>query len=361
MRLLQQTVGDGGNTAVSPYSLYAALGMLQNGARGETRAQILTALQSRGMAPAQLDRGLAGLRQALRSAAGHAGLTLDSANSLWQQRGLPLHPHFLRALARYYDAGVWQTDFSTPGATRAINRWTSRATHGKIPKLFDELPANTGLVLANALYLHAAWATPFDPHATESRAFAKPGGATVKAKFMSRPTGLPTATGGGYQAAQLPYRGGRFAALTVMPTRGSLPDFIAHLTPAELQRIAGAVSDGGSDGGVALPRFTTTTDTDLKPVLEQLGMRRPFTDRADFTALSPARMAVDQVRQRVYLGVGEKGTTAAAATGSSMRILARPIAPPNQLVFDHPFLFLVRDTQTGAVLFASAITNPKAG
>ncbi len=361
VRLLQQTVdaSPAGNTSVSPYSLYAALGMLQTGARGATRAQILTALQSSGLAPAGLDRGLAGLRDALITAARHDGLTLASADSLWQQRGLPLRPGFLRALARYYRAGVWQTDFGSGTGEAAINHWTAHATHGKIPRLFDHLDRSTVLVLANALYFHGAWKTAFDPHESRPGSFTTAAGGTVEATFMHGGPGMVrTAATDRYRAAELPYRGGRFAAMAIMPTRTSLARYIRSVTPGQLDDAVHALRR--RPVAVALPRFTTRSSTDLAPVLQRLGMRDAFTGRADFGAMSPADLQVDQVRQRVYLGVGEKGTTAAAATGVGVaESLAVP--RPSTLVFDHPFLFLVRDTTTGAVLFASAVNNPKAG
>jgi serpin B len=110
---------------------------------------------------------------------------------------------------------------------------------------------------------------------------------------------------------------------------------------------------------VSLPRFRTTATIDLKPVLESLGMVQAFTPDADFLALSPQPTMIDQAIQRVYLGVGEKGTTAAAVTGISM-IPSAGYAGPS-IVIDHPFVFLVRDTQTGAILFASEVVDPGAG
>jgi serpin B len=108
-----------------------------------------------------------------------------------------------------------------------------------------------------------------------------------------------------------------------------------------------------------MPRFTTTSKIDLKPVLQALGMQQAFTDAADFGALSAQPTKVDQVIQRDYLQVGEYGTTAAAVTGIGMVATSAHAGP--EIVLDHPFLFLVRDTQTGAILFASEITDPAAG
>jgi serpin B len=355
---LLQRLGAAPNTAVSPTSLYLALGMLQNAARGETAAQISKALQASGLAASDQNAGLAGLMRQLAGAAKKDGITLDSANSLWQQRGFAVRKQFLSTLAKYYGTGVWQVDFAgdNAGALRAIDDWTRRQTHGKIEKLFDQLDRSTVLVLANAIYFHAAWATPFDKNLTTDGTFTTADGTAVQVKYMSGLAGLQTVTTADYQAVQVPYQGGRFAALAVMPASGSLADFVSALTP---QKISGLHLAGGSGCTVELPRFTTTARVDLAPVLRALGMTTAFTDSADLSGLSAQPTEVDQVIQRVYLGVGEKGTTAAAATGISIRPTGAGVGC--SMRFDHPFLFLVRDTTTGAILFAAQVHDPTAG
>jgi serpin B len=350
--LLQQ-LGGHGNVSVAPSSLDLALAMLQNGARGRTEKQIAATLGTGQLTTTQQNAGLAQLTAELAAAATKSGVTLQSANSLWQQGGFPLRHPFMAALARYYRTGVWQTDFTSPAGENAINAWTAQATHGKITKLFEHLSPATVLVLADAVYFHAAWATPFDARLTTPSNFTTSSGRPVQAKYMSGGAGLTGTTTADYSAAQLPYRGGHFAALVVMPTHGSLADFTAHLTPAELETIAGKATGTGQQ--IELPRFTTTSTTNLEPVLQSLGMTDAF-GAADFSGLSSQPTSVDQVVQRVYLSVGEKGTPAAAVTGVAMAGSAHIGPPP--IAFDHPFLFLVRDTTTGAILFASAIDDP---
>lgn len=357
---LLNKVADGSNVSVSPVSLYLALGMLQNGARGQTATEISHALQASGVTTDDQNAGLAALTNELSAAAATAGIQFDSANSLWQQQGFQLRPAFLDALAAYYRSGVWQVDFEhdMDGALKALDAWTSDHTHGKITKLFDQLDPTTVLVLANAVYFHAAWATPFDGLATNDQPFTRADGTRVTAKFMHARLGLRALATSDYQAVELPYRGDRFTALAVMPTSGSLGRFVAGLSPDKLDSIALSLR---SDQSVAMPRFTTTSKIDLKPVLQALGMRRAFGDAAQFPNLSPTPTKVDQVIQRDYLQVGEHGTTAAAVTGVSMIPLsAQPFSGP-EVNLNHPFLFLIRDTQTGAILFASEITDPTAG
>jgi serpin B len=356
--VLLSKLGGSSNLSVSPASLYFALGMLQNAARGDTAAQIAHALQTGGLSTGDQNAGLAGLVAELNAAAQQDGITLDSANSLWQDRSFAVRKQFLDTLAAYYRTGVWQVDYQhdTAGALKAIDDWTSQQTHGKITKLFDHLDPSTVLVLANAIYFHAKWATPFDKAATRDGTFTTATGKRVTAKFMSGGPGLQAVATDGYQAVQLPYQGGRFAALAVMPTSGSLGDFVRSLTPGRISSIASSLAANVS---VSMPRFATTSKIDLKPVLEALGMTDAFTDNADLSGLSDTPTKVAQVIQRVYLGVGEKGTTAAAATGISIMPTSATTGP--SVLVDHPFLFLVRDTKTGAILFASQVQDPTVG
>jgi serpin B len=356
LALLNQ-VGSGSNVTVSPASLYLALGMLQNGARGATADEISKALQASGISTDDQNAGLAALTNSLAAAAAKDGIEFDSANSLWQQKGFPVKQQFLDALAAYYKSGMYQVDYAghNADALNAINAWTSDKTHGKITKLFDQLDPSTVLVLANAIYFHASWQTPFDKNLTKPGEFTTSNGSQVSVKFMSGEPGLRAAATGDYQAVALPYRGGRFEALAVMPTSGSLTDFVQSLTPNRVDAIATGLQPGLS---VAMPRFTTTSTLDLVPTLKALGMHLAFGG-GDLSGLSNSdTTAVDQVIQRDYLQVGEKGTTAAAVTGIAIVGSATRGGPDVRI--DHPFLFLVRDTQTGAILFASEITDPSA-
>jgi serpin B len=357
--LLQQLGTGTGNVSVSPASLAIALAMLQNGANSATLEEIKKTLHSSGLTTGQQNAGLAELGAQWQEAAAADGITLDSANSLFLQSDFPVEPDFLSALKFYYDAGTWQVDFAAhlSGALDTINAWTAQQTHGKIKKLFEDgqLDANTVAVLANAVYFHAAWSQPFDPHESEPGPFYAPTG-TSNPTFMQQLTStLPWATGSGYQAVQLPYKGGRFAALAIMPTTGSLPQFVAGLTPDMLSSIVAALHTGTVT--VSLPKFSTSSTIDLKATLAALGMRTAFTPSADFSALSPQPTQIQAVEQRVYLKVAEKGTEAAAVSGVGAEATSA-VGAANELRFDHPFLFLIRDTSTGAILFASLIQNP---
>jgi serpin B len=359
------------NVVASPSSLATVLAMLEVGARGSTAAQIAAALGTSSLSGARQAAGWRALGADETAAARRAGIDLTSADSLWTQTGLPLGPGFMSEMSGQFAAGVWQTDFRghPDQAAAALNSWVDTQTHGLITRLFDPgvITPMTALVLANAVYFNGRWQTVFDAAKTVDGTFHAAGDASVSVPFMtlSAPlrmtpltitdlgdtSGTPESGGAPpYEAVELPYKGGRFAALVVMPTTGTLADFVNGLTPSSFGRIVGGLRRTGAV--LSLPRFQLTDAHDLNGVLESMGVRDIFGP-ADLTGLSPTPLVVQQVEQRAFLKVDESGTKAAAATG-----VATATAAPLAVTIDRPFLFLVRDMKTGAVLFESEVENP---
>ena len=357
LALLHQASTGTDNITVSPASLALALSMLQQGAGGQTAQQIAAALHVPGMSATQQAASWQALDAAWSAAARNQGLTLDTANSLWQQKGVAIGKDFLQTLSKYYDAGMWQVDFAQDpsAAVDAINRWTSENTHGKIAKLFDSLDPATRLVIANAVYFKADWQTPFDGSRTHDARFTLSSGSTESVPFMNGTFSYPAAVTDDYTAIDLPYKGDRFSALAIMPNKNPLADFTAALTGDRLAAIVDGLHTGSVD--LSMPKFETTSTTDLGPVLQRMGIRDAFSAHADLSGIAP-NLTVSQVVQPTYLKVAEKGTVAAAATGVGITSTAIP-AGRITVTLDHPFLFLIRDNKTGAILFASQIQNPK--
>jgi serpin B len=296
VRLVQQLSGvhDGSNLTVSPLSLAMALAMLENGARGKTLGQIASTLGTSSLSPSMQDEGLAALVSVLGQHSQQGGIALDSANSLWLQKGLAVDSQFLAAMARYFATGIWQVDFGRDptGAAQAINQWVTGHTDGKITQLFGTgaLDHTTQLVLANAVYFHATWQNQFDPNRSFPGAFDVSPGQTTRVTFMqeSVPNALVTS---GYDAVVLPYNGGQYQAVVIMPVDETLRAFIRGLTPADLDRI-GATT--GRPATVELPRFTTQSYQNLDQTLQAMGMPIAFTDVADFSTLSTEGLSAER-------------------------------------------------------------------
>jgi serpin B len=348
------------NAVVSPSSLADALAMLQLGARGSAAAQLASALRTPGLSADQQAAAWHALIADEERAAARQGVSLESANALWTQRGMRLDRAFMGALRSNFGAGVWQTDFAghPQAAVQALNAWTSDHTHGRIRQLFSPgaVGPQTQLVLANALYLKARWATPFSKALTADGPFRLGGGKTTAVPFMHSGGALSARAfaGGGVDAVQLPYAQGRFAAVVLMPTGQDLGSYLARLTPAGLSRQLAAMQP--AEVQLALPKFTLRGSYLLNGTLQSMGVRDVFGSPG-LTAITPGgALSVQDVQQHTYLRVTEQGTEAAAATG--IEVGSSVAAPTLRLTINRPFLFLVRDTATGAILFASTVVSP---
>jgi serpin B len=212
-------------------------------------------------------------------------------------------------------------------------------------------------VLVDAVYLKAPWATPFDPNATAQAPFHVSPTSTVSVQMMSTPGSFDVAVRGtpAVDAVELPYVGGHLSALVLMPPLGDLRAFEATLTPALVGRTVAGLARLRAE--VDLPRFSFGTALSMKQALSAMGMGQAFNDNADFSNLSPMPVRLSFVVHEAWVKVMEKGTEAAAASAAGIGPTAIA-APRERLVFDHPFLFLVRDNATGAILFEAQVTNP---
>lgn len=347
----------GGNVVVSSASLGAAFAMARLGARGRTADEIDAVLHfpTSGLGPSY---------NALTRAWDEAGCgdgrgvpQLDVANAVWAQQGLPFEPGFLDDLARHFGAGVRDVDFTQLAAEEAINRWVREQTHDRIDRLFDGLDRATRMVLANAVYLRAPWAEPFEAEHTHPADFTIGTGDTVRVDTMRRTGEMPYAEAGGWQAVRLAYRGGALSMWVLVPRDAHDP--VDLLDPDVLQ--AARAGEVGAMVRLTLPRWDFRSDHDLFPALSGLGLMTPFGPEADFGAMSSAGLSIDQVVQRADVTVDEEGTEAAAVTGMAFAVSAR--VPPRDaeiVTADHPFAFAIVHDATTSVLFEGVVGDPRA-
>jgi len=396
------------NTVFSPTSIALALGMARAGAKGDTATQMDAVLHTSGwdaLGPGlnSLDQALASRQAAFADQQGNVEVepALRIANAAYFQRGWSVEQPYLDAIASAFGAGLRLLDFSADpeGAGKVIDAWVSAQTAGQIPELLQpgDLDAATRFVLANAVYLKAQWERWFDQYQTKPAPFTRPDGSQVQVPTMYQvaPVELgfpiPYVAGTGWQAVELRYlmadsSAPPLAITLVLPD--DLPGFEAHLTSAQLGRISAALAQqhesavhvgpctgslAGYQGGcypyelsLYLPRFSIETRADLIPALSALGMPLAFRlGGADFTGIhTPSEIAIFPVVHQATIDIDEKGTTASAATavggyGAAGRF---PPVPQRKITirFDHPFLFFVRDLETGAVLFMGQVTDPSA-
>jgi serpin B len=347
-----------GNVAVSPWSAWSALTMAYAGSAGQTRAEMARVLHVRTFGGATGDANRR-LTRALEASAKASHARLDIANGLWGDRAEEFRDPFLETLRDDYGAPLRRDDFAhDPSGTRVrINRWVADHTNQRIKELFraGDVTEDTRLAMVNALYLKARWRLPFEPGLTRKRPFHAPRG-RVLAETMSQTANLPYARLRHLRAVALPYRRGRLSMLILLPDRGHMKAVQRKLSPAGVRRIAGALRRRQLD--LSMPRFRVATRLSLDAVLARLGMGRAFSDSAEFPGISPEPLELGAAVQKVWIRVGEKGTEAAAATGITMVPSSGVFPPPRRLAINRPFLFLVRDNRTGALLFLGRVQDP---
>jgi len=344
-------LGGSGNLVFSPYSVDRALAMVDQGAARATAAQIDRVLAASGA-------NLASSHRALRTGLAADAPQMKSADALWLQAGLALEQPFEAALAEDFGAAPRTVDFAgdPAGAARMINSWAASSTGNLIRDLMPPGALNkfTRLVLADAVYLKARWQYPFEHSMTHPQSFFTPNNRTVTAQFMSRmPVLLPYAAGETYQAVELPYRNSSLSMLLVMPSAATQSRFASGLNPAAIE-----ASLRPRLLVLSMPRFDLVTHAQLNGVLAALGMPLAFSRQADFSGISKqVSLQIQAVEHGAEVRVDEAGTVAGAASGISLTPTLA-VRPATRLVLDHPFLALIRDRRTGAILFAAHVTDP---
>jgi serpin B len=345
------------NLFYSPYSIAVALSMAYAGARGETADQMAEVLHLGDLTQEGLHPAMNALQQGLT---GQEGITLTVANSLWAQEGYPFQEPFLDTLARHYGAGVRLVDYVEPAAREeareAVNRWAEEETNGRIEELITENMLNemTRFILANAIYFNAKWDEPF-LNGTSEAPFYLLDGTEVTVPMMSRRAGTPYVAGDGYQAVELPYKGGGTRMVVVLPGDGEFGDFEDELDQALIDEIlAGFTTE---DVKLYLPRFSYDAELDLVETLKTLGMVEAFNPSADFSGMDGAgELLISAVAHKAFVAVDEEGTEAAAATGVVGEVTSMPV----MVRADRPFVFFIYDADLGTVLFMGRVLNPMA-
>lgn len=355
--LYTELAAAGGNVVFSPAGVAASLRMALVGARGDTATELAAALHLPGpKAAADGLRDLVGIRLC-------EDLTFRAPNTLWIQTAVSVRKEFLSQLDAV--ASVQRCDFAAePDAARqAINGAIAEQTEGKIADLLPPgvIGRDTRLVLANAMYLNALWTYQFPAHQTQKKPFYAERSVASPTDMMRLEARLAYQRGDGYQAVLLPYRGGSLAMAVVLPD-GPLRELAGRLDG--LDGVGGLLSgllsaDAERQVDLSLPRFRINSGFMLRDTLAALGVRLAFSDSADFGGIAPERLAIGQVVHRAYIDVGEKGTEAAAATGTVMRALAAVRKPSPEITFvaDRPFLFMIADTDSGLPLFVGQLTR----
>ena len=351
------------NVVLSPWGVANLFAMLQTGACGDTAKGMAFALQLGGAEPPEPHETAATFHEARTnlSRAANEDVALELSDSLWLKPGFALSESFRSRARDAFDADVRFTEMGAKGR-EAINGFVSEKTHGRIPNLLDPPVLDdplTRLVAVDTVYLKAKWQSPFAAEATSDETFHAPGG-DVEAPFLHARRHAEILDAPECAALRLPYRYGSMEMLVILPSpSNTLAEVEAKLSGPWLDRLAAKPWRG--EAVLAVPKFDFGSAHALKTILEPMGMGAAFDpDRADFSGIAPL-LYISTAIQKANVTVDEAGTEAAAATYAVMKLRsAGPIRknPPRPFVADKPFLFLIRETRTGLILFLGRVCKP---
>jgi len=366
-----------GNLFFSPYSISTALAMAHAGACNETESQMAGVLHFPVSGNRKTDSTSKSLpdRQQFASSFGNiikdlnnrgqkGGYDLTVANALWGQKDYGFLKNFLKLIENCYDGQLNEVDFvrATETARKTINAWVEKKTNEKIKNLISKgvLDSMTRLVLTNAIYFKGNWARQFTENRTKDATFTLADGHKIEVATMNQKAKFGYMETDTFQALELPYVDDELSMVILLPKKfDALDEFEKKLTPDNLKQWLAKIHK--REVVVFVPKFKMTSQFSLASVLKSMGMKDAFSSDADFSGINGKRdLFISAVIHKAYVEVNEEGTEAAAATGVVMKLTSIGPAPIPVFRADHPFLFLIRDNQTGSILFIGRVANPKA-
>ena len=337
---------------ISPLSMQFLLGMLLNGAKGETAEEICKVL---GYGSGQTAAVNEFCRLMLDELPGLDSRTKVSlADAIFVNKDYPLESSFRKTVARWYDATARELDLTkADDALRQINKWGSDHTDGLIPAILEDVDPNMLAYLLNAIYFKGIWTNTFQKDLTSEEPFYLESGATRKVQMMQKGDKVLYGINDMCQAVCLPYGNGAYSMYVLLPVgKTSVGELVRSLDNESWRRMTSAMSE--FEVSVWMPRFETKYREKLNELLTAMGMGAAFNPaRADFTNMFSTGGYLDFVLQEAVVKVDEEGTEAAAVSVAGIRKNGS-MAGEKVAAFraDHPFVYLITETSTGTILFA---------
>ena len=355
-----------GNLFFSPESISTDFAMAYAGAHGQTATEMARVFHYT-LPQERLHPAMGALLAGMNSP--HQGYALSVADALWAEQDEKFLPAYLNLVKSNYGAGFHAVDFkSAPDSVRAtINEWVEKQTNDKIQNLLGPgtVTPLTRLILTNAIYFKAAWANQFNKNATEDKDFHLSEAKTVQVPTMYNGGSYYYVKGPSFQALLMPYEKDEISMLILLPDDvGGLPALEHSLSAGNLEKWMTSLSYE-HEVIVSLPRFKITQQFELSSTLKSLGMKTAFDpNSADFSGMTGDKsLVISAAIHKAYIDLDENGTEAAAATAVVMEMATAmqsrtPPPPPIYFTADHPFLFLIQDNASGAILFMGRVTDP---
>ena len=357
--LYKKAVTKNKNLFLSPFSISSALAMTYAGAHAETKTQMSSALHF----PENdllIHQTFAAFQNRLAEIETKGAIQINTANSLWPQKGYDFLTEFLDLLKKYYGVIITPLDFAASEQARSlINNWVLEKTRSKIREIIPEglLDGLTRLVLVNAIYFKGDWDEQFDKKNTQPTSFFQTAENVKTIPMMHKKGRCGYYKTDGLQVLELPYSGKDISLLIFLPDEiEGLPELETNLNVENVKTWTSSLRH--MEVRVFLPRFEITSSLNLTGILHNLGMVDAF-GKADFSGMDGTKqLYIAAVLHKAFIKVNEEGSEAAAATAVIMKTRSIPLPAP---VFqaDHPFLFIIRENNSGSILFIGRVYNPE--
>jgi Serine protease inhibitor len=339
-----------GSYVISPLSLQFLLGMILDGAQGQTADEICEVL---GYGAGEIDQVNEYCKSMLKQLpALDNKTTIKIANAILVDKSGELLDTYKKSVANYYEAYVESIDFAnSQAAVNKINNWCSRNTNGLITKIIDNIPPDTFACLMNALYFKGKWSEPFEKSNTVDETFIKESGDKLKVPMMKQEAKFNYTENDVCQVVRLPYGNGAYSMVVALPLEGhTVAEVIAAMKKTGWESFTAPIDQPSVN--LWLPRFEAKFEGELNDMLEQLGMPTAFTAAADFGAMTEHPVCISVIKQKAIIKVNEEGSEAAAVSIGFMKDTA--YMPGKTVTFhaNRPFLYFITENSSGAILFS---------
>ena len=346
------------NIMISPFSITSALSMTLNGAAGETYAAMVKALGLQEKTLEQINSTYLKLMTEMVTV--DKRVDVEIANSVWVEKRLVVKQPFITDLQTWYKAEARSIDVTDPDAVKTVNDWIAAKTHNKITNMLDNLDANLAMLLINAIYFNGKWRYAFDKADTKDEPFYVTPFSPKSVPMMHQTENLKAVRTNNLTLVEIPYGQGNYTMVVVMPDENvSTGDVAIALTPSLWQEWIGLLANNSHKVDLSMPRFKYQYKRLLNDDLIGLGMGIAFSLQADFSNISDQGLAINKILHQTFIDTNEEGTEAAAATVVEIGFTS---ANPDveKVTLDHPFLYFIRETSTGTILFMGRLSDPAA-
>ncbi len=351
------------NSIFSSYSVSASLAITYAGSSGKTEEEMAQTMYF-PQKTKEFHTAFYGLNNALVKRK-HEGISLHIANALWADNTTLLLDDYLTTTNEYYGAGVNRVDFinQTEKTRLKINRWIEEQTENRIKDMLEPntITPLTRLVITNAIYFLGSWQDVFLEENTEDKSFYLTSGEEITTPFMQREGFYNYSFNDDTKIVEIPYEKKELAMVIIIPkVEHTLQELVNRLNYEEFEKNISTLTRGYIS--FQIPKFSFESKYNLKDLLIKLGMQKAFTDKADFSHMisSDQELQIDEIIHQAFIEVNEKGTEAAASTAVVMRTTAfQDEVKPIVFRADRPFMFFIRDTVNGAILFSGTLYDPR--